>query len=100
MDEPAPLEHVQLSCDHAADIEEVVRDVCEENGAGAAFECSEAGQALSAADVEQSLAFREAGVLEDRVTPPRQPLETATAFVRRPPGRFSASHSAQQSFPS
>src|SRR5205823_10543352 len=69
LDEAAPVGQLQLVGPPAAEVEQVSRDVGEDDAAGAALERADGDEALAAADVEKRLAGREAAQVENALAP-------------------------------
>jgi len=60
-------------------VEEVLRDVAEDDRAGSALECAEADEPFAAPDVEERFAGAQLRVLENAVPPADDSLESALA---------------------
>ena len=75
LDEAAPVQLAELLCVPSAELEEVARDVGEDDLSGTPLECTERDEPVAAADVEQRLALGDLDAVEDAVSRAAQLLQ-------------------------
>ena len=73
-DEATAVNDAELRGEAPALLEQVLREVAEEDKTGAPFESAECDQAISATDIEERLAPENASPVEDAVARRPQPL--------------------------
>ena len=66
--EAAALQDAEVGCSVAAEIEQILRDVAEDDGSSAALKSTKTDQAFTAADVEHCVNASELSAIEHSVS--------------------------------